>query len=526
MIWFVYGLLSCFKLLLVPAYRSTDFEVHRNWLAVTHSLPLKQWYTDETSPWTLDYPPLFAWFEYLLSQVAAFFDPEMLRVSNLNYASNATVLFQRLSVIITDAFLAYGTKECCSFIRASGVRKSSRWTLTWGSPISVLALLVLGNAGLLMVDHIHFQYNGFLLGILLISIARMLQGKYLSSAAWFSALLNLKHLFLYVAPAYGVYLLRNYCLCDPEEPESRGLWILGGKRLSISRVAKLACIGGLICFASFGPFIFAGQFGQVLSRLFPFKRGLCHSYWAPNFWALYNAADKMAVIVGKRLGFPIVSNSAVMTGGLVQEFEHTVLPSISPRVTFVCSVVTMLPALIKLWLSPANPLHFVRCIVLCAFSSFMFGWHVHEKAVLLMIIPLSLLAVLWRKEARIYLLLSTVGNYSLTPLLFTPLEIPLKGLLVLCHAVYAFVQLHQMFNLQKGSILRLPLLNRFESVYTLGLAPLFLYQHALHGALFGAALPFLPLLLTSTYCALGVTYCWAVFYFHFLFSGNHKRKIH
>lgn len=89
------------------------------------------------------------------------------------------------------------------------------------------------NCGLLMIDHIHFQYNGFLYGVMLLSISYMLrvniiiirwksirhlipnyyfQDKYFLSAFWFCILLNLKHIYIYLAPAYFVYLLRHCCI--------------------------------------------------------------------------------------------------------------------------------------------------------------------------------------------------------------------------------------------------------------------------------------------------------------------------
>ncbi|THU84872.1 ALG6, ALG8 glycosyltransferase, partial [Dendrothele bispora CBS 962.96] len=97
--WDILIVSTLLKVLLFPAYHSTDFEVHRNWLAITHSLPISQWYYDTTSEWTLDYPPFFAFFEKLLSIPASFIDPKIVDLNNLNYDSWSVVAYQRSTVI-------------------------------------------------------------------------------------------------------------------------------------------------------------------------------------------------------------------------------------------------------------------------------------------------------------------------------------------------------------------------------------------------------------------------------------------
>ncbi|XP_045871245.1 probable dolichyl pyrophosphate Glc1Man9GlcNAc2 alpha-1,3-glucosyltransferase isoform X2 [Meles meles] len=497
------------KCLLIPTYHSTDFEVHRNWLAITHSLPVSHWYYEDTfslrfspqatSEWTLDYPPFFAWFEYALSHVAKYFDQEMLNVHNLNYSSSRTLLFQRFSVIFTDVLFVYAVHECCKCIDGKKAGKE----LT-EKPKFILSVLLLWNFGLLIVDHIHFQYNGFLFGLMLLSIARLFQKRHMEGAFLFAVLLHFKHIYLYVAPAYGIYLLRSYCF-TANKPDGSVQW----NSFSFVRLISLGLIVFLVSALSLGPFLALNQLPQVLSRLFPFKRGLCHAYWAPNFWALYNALDKVLSIIGLKLKLldPNKIPKASMTSGLVQQFQHTVLPSVTPVATLICTLMAILPSVFCLWFKPQGPRGFLRCLILCALSSFLFGWHVHEKAILLAVLPMSLLSVGKAGDASIFLILSTTGHYSLFPLLFTAPELPIKILLMLLFTIYSISSLKTLFRKEK------PLFNWMETFYLLGLGPLEVFcEFVFPFTSWKLKYPFTPLLLTSVYCAVGITYAWFKLY--------------
>ncbi|KAI1810915.1 glycosyltransferase family 57 protein [Poronia punctata] len=485
---------TAFKILLFPAYKSTDFEVHRNWLAITNSLSPWEWYYEKTSEWTLDYPPFFAYFEWLLSQPAKLADPAMLRIYNLEYDSWRTVFFQRSTVIVSELILVYALLR---FVESHVIGKREA---------HAAAISVLLSPGLLIIDHIHFQYNGAMYGVLLLSLVLARQKTtVLYSGLLFAALLCMKHIYLYLAPAYFVFLLRTYCL----SPKSIF-------RIQLGNCFKLG-LGIIGVFAAaFGPFALKGQIPQILSRLFPFSRGLCHAYWAPNVWALYSLADRLLIFLAPRIGLPVKAEAInSVTRGLVGDTAFAVLPDVTPRLCFALTVLFQFIPLVRLFARPSWDA-FVGAVTLCGYASFLFGWHVHEKAILLVLIPFSLIALKDRRHLSAFRPLVVSGHVSLFPLLFTPAEFPIKTVYTVFWLIAFMVVFDRLAPASRRP--RFFLFDRLTIPYIAVSIPLILYCSLLHQAVFGSMYEFLPLMLMSSYSAVGVVVSWVGYMFVYFTS--------
>ena len=530
-----FALVSAVKLALVPCYRSTDFEVHRNWLAVTGTLPMREWYVDATSEWTLDYPPLFAHFERFLSLFARLVDPGMLTVQSQPYASFACVVFQRCSVVAADAVLALGAFRAAS--RAAVATRASAVAATGGHakrpreatddacPVALAVLFVLFNPGLLLVDHVHFQYNGVALGLQLCAVAAANEGAPLLAAFLFSVLVHFKHVFAYAAPAFAAHLIAHHT----PGPRIRDV---------AKRLAAFVGVAAGVTAVSLGPFAAFGQLETVAKRLFPFGRGLSHAYWAPNVWALYNAADKVAA-KALRVPSPVAHLARGMTGhGGTGAATHVALPAVSPRVTFFLTLLASAPGVFAHAVAPSaslRPSALPRLVAYVSLCAFAFGWHVHEKAVLMVSAPLGVAAALDAADATVspesfarrageFVFLTVTGTYALFPLLFEPREWPIKVAALALWSVAALGAARDAAarktqktrrdasDASDASESRAPrILTAAQTAYLFVLLPLVeTYVSFAHDRAFGKdRLAFLPLALVSVTCALGVCAAWA-----------------
>jgi alpha-1,3-glucosyltransferase len=406
----------------------------------------------------------------------------MLNVHNLDYDSWQTIFFQRASVIVSELVLLYALYR---YVQSSKTKKTAH----------AAALAIFLSPGLLIIDHIHFQYNGSMYGVLILSIVLAQERKLLFSGLLFAALLCMKHIYLYLAPAYFVYLLRAYCLGP------RSIF-----HIQFGNCIKLG-LGIIAIFAAaFGPFALWGQMPQLLSRLFPFSRGLCHAYWAPNVWAMYSFTDRVLIYLAPYLKLPVkVEALNSVTRGLVGDTSFAVLPEVTPRQTFLLTILTQLPALLKLFLQPSYN-NFLGALTLTAYSSFLFGWHVHEKAILLVIIPFLLHCLTDRRHLGAFRPLAVAGHVSLFPLLFTTQEFPVKTVYTVLWLVVFLAAFDRLAPASHHR--RFFLLDRFSLLYIAVAIPLIIYCALVHSVVFRDKFEFVPLMFTSSYSAVGVFASW------------------
>lgn len=287
------------------------------------------------------------------------------------------------------------------------------------SPQAVSHLcLVVFNVGLMLVDHIHFQYNGVLMGLLVATIYFAQQKNYFAVAWTFGVLVLMKHLFATLAPIVGIFLIA-------------GIAKMGAVKGLIHLMCIIFIVVTCLVFA-FGPFYIqengVDQILQIFRRLFPFGRGLVHAYWAPNVWALYCFTDKIGGLILQKIGFlKIISPTPGFnsTSGLVGEFALTFLPKVTATHCLSLTILFSIPAMIVVFKHHSIKI-FIRALVHASLTSFLFGYHVHEKAIIIPWVLLSLCAESVSERFSL-MLLSTVGVVSLFPLIPGKFEFIIKG---------------------------------------------------------------------------------------------------
>ena len=279
--------------------------------------------------------------------------------------------------------------------------------------MSIALVAILMQPATMLIDHGHFQYNTVMLGFVTATLSSIFAGRLLWSCIFFVAALGFKQMALYYAPVIFAYLLGS-CLT----PRFRL-----GRLISISLVTILAfailfaplILGSLydsyrqVTFDAMPPPPFLAekrisldprnsfdmvllQLSQAVHRIFPFARGLFEDKVA-NFWCLINTFYKLRKLEG------IIDISRL---------------SAFATLASVMGPVLVIGAVPKKTLLP-------YALATSAWGFFLFSFQVHEKSVLLPLLPMTLLLGSKQglsKEYRAWIgWANAVGVWTMYPLL-------------------------------------------------------------------------------------------------------------
>lgn len=350
-------------------------------MELTAALPVSQWYFHDLQWWGLDYPPLTAYHSWLLGRLGALVEPAWFALfASRGCQDPALKIFMRASVVVSD-FLVYVPAAVVFVRRFARLSGHAVWT---GS-VALAALLM--QPALILVDHVHFQYNCVMLGLVLASMNSLLADRYKTAAVLFVAALGFKQMALYYALTVFSHLLGRSVF--PTFSFARLLGIGLVTILSFAALLLPLLLGTaydwyrdidsridpdsppppLPLFPFIADYIDARSLAyalveqvlQMIHRVFPFSRGLFEGKVA-NFWC---AANVLVKLHGRS---PVVLQRAALAATLLSALPPNLILFLRPRKT------TM-------------PLAFATT----AWGFFLFSYQVHEKSVLLPLMPMTLL---------------------------------------------------------------------------------------------------------------------------------------
>ncbi|KAI0549034.1 ALG8 glycosyltransferase family ALG6 [Xylaria curta] len=358
-----------------------DYEAQRHWMEITTHLPISQWYFHDLQWWGLDYPPLTAYHSWLFGRIGSFIDPSWFALYTSRGSDDPTLkVFMRGSVVVSE-FLVYIPAVVIFTRRYSRLFGVAQW------PASLALVAILMQPGAILIDHVHFQYNTVMLGFVVASMSSMLAGRYMWASIFFVAALGFKQMALYYAPAVFAFLLGSSIFPRVNMPRFLGIaaatiasfavlvlpFVLGALLDASRGIHSRPDLEGLRAplpiFAFLAPHLdttaayypVVEQMVQMIHRVFPFARGVFEDKVA-NFWCAAN-------VVVKLRAYPTE---------LLQQFS------------LLATLAAISPACAILFFRPRKEL-LPYAFAVTAWGFFLFSYQVHEKSVLLPLLPMTLL---------------------------------------------------------------------------------------------------------------------------------------
>lgn len=334
-----------------------DYEAQRHWQEITLNVPIEKWYINTTNNdlqyWGLDYPPLTAYHSLVLGYVANMINSSYIKLhESRGFSSESHKYFMRLSVLCVDILIYI--PSIIYFILTNQVSENFEKVEL---PIFGLKrkhinlLFILIYPGLILIDHGHFQYNSFSLGLFISAVTAILQNSFIIGSILFVAALNYKQMELYHALPIFFYILGKY------SPMKERFWLFNLVMLFCISITVLSTF-----FIIWLPFIKSWEtFVSVVLRLFPVSRGVFEDKVA-NIWCTINVIFKL---------------------------RNTFANKELAKICLMSTTFAVSPSCINLYLNPQKE-KFVISLINCALAFFLFSFQVHEKSILLVAIPVLL----------------------------------------------------------------------------------------------------------------------------------------